>query len=148
MLIKNIALFLAVITIQGCSTPHSRMDVDDLGMLQLDCSRKEEQLAFLRMHIPSKKERISNGLLMSSILGLVAISYDDTYETHYDIRSGRYENTARILINALNEKCRSHDHKVQQCTTLNETFTHGASHGASCTIGGVTTSRWETQLDD
>ena len=57
---KYLAL-LALVGITGCTTT-SHMNVVDLNYYQIDCNRREEQMAFLQRQMPTRNDRLVNGL--------------------------------------------------------------------------------------
>jgi hypothetical protein len=140
------------------TTPRARMSIEDLNAYKLDCYRYDEQMAFLKWHIPTRKERIANGLALTSMFGLVSSVADGTWPDQEALRDGRYDNTAQILISQLENRCQpGAEHAVkkqpQGCLHLDESMTAGASTGASCIQntgnGGQTkTTRWEALVDN
>jgi hypothetical protein len=135
------------------TTPRARMSMEDLGMYKLDCNRAEEQFEFLNWHIPTKKERIANGFMMTSLFGWYKTANDGTWTDNWALKNGNYENTARILIAQLKERCQpgmpdAVKTQPQGCLHLDESMTAGASTGSQCiqNTGKGTqqkTSRWE-----
>jgi hypothetical protein len=144
---KLVLIAAMVASLAGCATeqhegvfmttPKARMSIDDLGMYKLDCKRADEQFEFLNYHLSSRKERISNGLMMTSLFGWFLTSQDGTWPDQWALKEGRYDNTARILISQLKEKCQpgmpdAVKPEVQGCLHLDESMPSGASSGSQC----------------
>jgi hypothetical protein len=140
------------------TTPKARMSIEDLGMYRLDCNRADEQFEFLNYHLSSKKERISNGLMMTSVFGWFSTYRDGTWPDQWALKEGRYDNTARILIAQLKERCQPgmpYAAKVQPqgCLHLDESMPSGASSGSQCVQKPTgrkqqKITRWEATVDN
>jgi len=165
----KLVLIAALVALTGCATapgqegvfmttPRARMSIEDLGMYRLDCNRYDEQMEFLTWHIPTKKEKIANGLTMTSLFGWASTASDGTWPDQWALKSGRYENTARILIAQLREKCQEGmpdavKRKPQGCVHIDESMTAGASSGAQCIQNTGNSkqqkpTRWEALVDN
>jgi hypothetical protein len=122
---------LAAAFLAGCTTP-SRMDVQDLNHYKIDCSRREEQLAFLQGFFPTPNERIVNGLRITSPLGIVDTTADGTYYEERAMYDRRQESAARVIIHQIHSYCPAPQPQPQGCVHINETFPTGSSQGARC----------------
>jgi len=127
---KLLFVFAAVL-LAGCTTP-SRMNVQDLNHYQIDCSRREEQLAFLQGFFPTPNERIVNGLRITSPLGIVDTTADGTYYEERAMYDRRQESIARVIIHQIHSYCPAPRPQPQGCVHINETFPAGSSQGARC----------------
>ena len=153
----SISAIVATLALSGCgtvmTTPRAQMDMEDLGMYQIDCSRKEEQLEFLKAHLPTVKERTANAFAMTSIFGWVNSAHEGTFKEDRQFFNREQESTALILIQQLNQYCQDEvrpQHK-QGCVHLDEDTTHGASNGTQCYKNGQkapTQTRWEATVDN
>lgn len=141
---KLLFVLLAVI-LSGCTTP-ARMNVQDLNHYKIDCSRKEEQLAFLQGFFPTPNERIVNGMRMTSPTGSVYTMIDGTYYEERAMFDRRQEGIARVIIHQIHSYCPAPTPQPQGCVHINETFPAGSSQGARCyqkTNPNPVVNRWE-----
>lgn len=140
---------LGVIVLAGCSTT-SRMDIADLNHFQIDCNRREEQIAFLQQHMSTRTERLTNGLMMSSSAGVITTIGEGTYREHRALYDRRYDAVARLTIYQIQAYCPPPQPKPQGCTTINEGMPSGFSQGKVCYQAGKTSpviKRWEPLVD-
>ena len=144
---KYFFILIAFLCITGCTTS-SRMNVVDLNYYQIDCERRDEQLAFLRGQMPTKNERIINGLQMTSVIGTVSSISNGTYQEDRAVFDRRQESIARLIIYQIEAYCPAPKPKPQGCIHINEDLPAGSSQGARCYSGGNTTpivNRWEVK---
>lgn len=142
-----------VLAISGCSTTtKSRMDTVDLNYFKIDCSRKDEQLAFVKAQIPSTFERQMNGLAMTSIFGWANSAYNGTFDEDRAMLNGQQAGIARSIIQQLNTHCPDITtvKKTQGCVAVNENTSAGASSGSRCQPAGNSKpiTRWEAMVDN
>lgn len=131
----------------GCTTS-SRMNVVDLDYYQIDCSRREEQLAFLKQQMPTKNERIINGLAMTSVVGTVSSIANGSYQEDRATFDRKQQAIARIKIYQIESQCPELPRQPQGCIHINEDLPAGSSQGARCYSGQNTTpivNRWEVK---
>ena len=127
---KLLFVLLAVL-LSGCTTP-ARMNVQDLNHYKIDCSRRDEQLAFLQSYFPTPNERIVNGMRMTSPTGAVYTMIDGTYYEERAMFDRRQEGIARVIIHQIHSYCPAPAPKPQGCVHINETFPAGSSQRARC----------------
>lgn len=155
-------LFLAAVcaaTLAGCTTPRARMDIADLNHYKIDCSRGEEQRAWLLGMMPTVTEQRANQIAMTSMLGWINATANGTIKEDRALFNGEQAATARTLIHQIDMFCpTSRDNPAnkpktkQGCVNVNETFTSGSSQGAVCTQKSKTNpatqqTRWEAIVD-
>jgi hypothetical protein len=139
------ALVLSVIMMSGCTTA-AKMNVADLNYFQIDCNRRDEQLAFLQRQMTSSNERLVNGLRMTSPIGVVGSIIDGTYEQERATYDRKNDAIARTLIYQINANCPRPEPKPQGCTTISEQMPSGYSQGSRCNIRNRI-NRWEALVD-
>lgn len=140
-------IVLLTIYLAGCTTT-SRMNVVDLDYYQIDCSRRDEQLAFLKRQMPTKNERLTNGLAMTSVFGTASSISQGTYQEERATFDRKQEAIARIKIYQIESQCPPLPRQPQGCTHINENFPAGSTQGARCYSGEKTTpivNRWEVK---
>lgn len=143
---KYLLLLLAVLA-TGCTTP-SRMNVVDLNHYQIDCSRREEQLAFLKSQMPTKNDRYINALRMTSVVGTASSMANGTYNEERATFDRRQEAIARLIIYQIESQCPELPRQPQGCIHINEDLPAGSSQGARCYSSEKTTpivNRWEVK---
>ena len=144
---KYVLALFAILCFSGCTTT-SKMNVVDLNYYQIDCERRDEQLAFLRRQMPTKNERIINGLQMTSVIGTVSSISNGTYAEERATFDRRQEAIARLIIYQIEAYCPAPTPKPQGCVHIREDMPAGSSQGARCYSGGNTTpvvNRWEVK---
>ena len=142
---KVLILIVGAVFLTGCTTA-SRMDVEDLNYFRVDCSKRDEQLAFLERQIPSRNERYINGMRMTSPVGALVSVVDGTYYENRAMFNDRQQDIARTLIYQIKSHCPAPAPQPQGCTHINETFPSGSSQGARCFQRAQATpivNRWE-----
>jgi hypothetical protein len=100
----------ASIMLTGCGsfqTPGATLKRVDLQNYKIDCSRKEEQKAFIRRHIPTLQEKYSNAFSMTSMIGIGNAAVQGTLEDDYAMFTGEQEASAKIILYQLNAYCRT-----------------------------------------
>ena len=145
---RLVALSLLAVSITGCSTT-ARMDVTDLNHYRIDCSRRDEQLAFLKGHMPNQTERITNGMRMTSPVGFVQTIADGTFHEERAMFDRRQQAIARMIIGEIESNCPVQI-KPQGCVHINESFPSGDAQGARCYQSRnprPVVNRWEVMLD-
>ena len=101
---KLILSLLAASTLVGCASSQ-RMDIADLDYYQIDCSKYEEQHAFLTSQMTTTADRLSSMFNTASLLGQIGTRIDGTYDQHEATRSRRYDAVVRVHLDRLNRKC-------------------------------------------
>ncbi len=139
-------LISSLLLLTACSTP-AKMDIVDLNYYQIDCNRREEQLAFLQRQMTTSNERLVNGLRMTSPLAVAGSILSGTYEQERATYDRRNDAAARLLIHQINSYCPQNvPAKPQGCTTVLEQMPSGNSQGTRCNIRNRT-NRWEALVD-
>lgn len=95
-------LFSMLVT--GCTTT-ARMSERDLNNFKIDCSKKQEQIDFLRSQWPSDRDKFINAFTVTSSGGFVLSSLDGTYEDRRKLNDGYHTSTIRILIYQIQSTC-------------------------------------------
>ena len=95
---------LIVALLSGCTTT-ARIDFESLNRFQIDCSKKQEQLDFLRSQWPSGTEQLVNGMMISSMLGYISSNVDGTYNDRMHMNHGAYTTVLRKLIYDIKRTC-------------------------------------------
>lgn len=128
---KTLLFTVAVLTLTGCTTA-AKMDVEDLNYFRVDCSKRNDQLAFLERQIPSRDDRFVNSMRMTSPVGVIVSAFNGTYHEDYAMLNDRQQNITRTLIYQIKSHCPEIVPNQSQCTHINETFPSGSSQGARC----------------
>ena len=81
------------------------MNRHDIDNITIDCTKKQQQLDFLRSQWPSNNERIINSLMISSTAGFVNSVADGTYQDRRDWHDGGLISTLRLKIQQVKETC-------------------------------------------
>ena len=98
---------LILVLLAGCTTT-ARMSHQDIGHMQIDCTKKQEQLDFLRNQWPSDNERIVNGLMITSSMGFFNSIVDGTYQERKDWMDGYLTNALQMKITRIRERCHAY----------------------------------------
>lgn len=122
---------LSLIAVAGCTTT-SRMDIADLDHFRIDCSRREEQLAFLERQFPGQGDRMINAFRVTSVVGTAASMYDGTYHEERALYENKHAAVARLLIFQIKSNCYSAPKRPQGCVHVNEELPSGSAQGAVC----------------
>jgi hypothetical protein len=125
------------------------MNVVDLNHYRVDCSRREEQLAFLHGNIPSPNERLVNGMRVTSPIGFVHTMSDGTYYEERAVFDRRQQAIARMIISEIESNCPLRP-RPQGCVHINESFPSGDAQGARCYQSRnprPVVNRWEAIVD-
>ena len=93
-----------VLLTTGCTTT-ARMDFQGLNQFRIDCSKKQEQLDFLRSQWPSETEQLINGMMITSSVGYIASNADGTYRDRVYMDRGAYTSVLRKLIYDVKRTC-------------------------------------------
>lgn len=148
----KLLLAAAVIAaLSGCTTTTpANMDVVDLNYYQIDCKRREEQMAFLQRQIPSQHDRLVNGLRMTSVSGSVQSAFEGTYTENRATFDRRQQAIADNLILSIRRHCPAPEPKPQSCLSIRENMPSGASGGTQCRTpnGKPAVTRWEAFTND
>lgn len=141
---KYLAL-LALVGAAGCTTT-SHMNVVDLNYYQIDCNRREEQMAFLQRQMPTRNDRLINGFRMTSVTGVAMSATDGTFYEERATFDRRQEAIARLIMYQIQAYCPPAVQQPQGCTHVNEELPSGSTQGAVCYRNRQTTpvvKRWE-----
>jgi hypothetical protein len=98
---------LILVLLAGCTTT-ARMTHREISYMQIDCTKKQEQLDFLRSQWPSDNERIVNGLMITSTMGFVSSVADGTYQERKDWMDGYLTSALRMKIRTIREQCHAY----------------------------------------
>ena len=98
---------LILVLLAGCTTT-ARMSHQDISYMQIDCTKKQQQLDFLRSQWPSENERIVNGLMITSSMGFISSVVDGTYQERKDWMDGYLTNALRMKITTIRERCHAY----------------------------------------
>ena len=101
---KLVSSILVASALVGCASSQ-RMDIADLDYYQIDCSKYEEQHAFLRSQMTSRSDKLSSMFNTASLLGQIGTRMDGTYDQHEATRNRRYDAVVKVQLRALNERC-------------------------------------------
>ena len=148
---KLLLAISALAVLSGCSTTTpANMDVVDLNYYRIDCSRQEEQLAFLQRQIPTRQDRLNNGLRMTSVAGSVQSVVEGTYTENRATFDQRQQAIADNLIVSIRRHCPKPQPRPQSCLTITESMPSGASGGTQCRLpnGKPALTRWEAFTND
>jgi hypothetical protein len=144
-----------MVVLSGCGTPtqRTRMDYQDLSNFQIDCSQKEEQLAFLARQMPSEREQRANIWGSTSIVGWANSAYNGTFDQDQAHYQRMDINTIKILTHQLKQYCPDNvrKQKPQGCVHLDESTPAGSSNGTQCYKNGQKApaqTRWEATVDN
>jgi hypothetical protein len=145
----KLAALLIPLVLVGCSTTH-RMPTQDLRYFKPDCSRKDEQLRWLKAQMPSRGEAQLSSLMVTSVYGTVANLANGTYDEHRAVHDRRTQAMVRSYIKELETWCPAPKPKPQSCTHVREDFDVGSSQGVVCYTKGQTkpvVNKWEALVD-
>jgi hypothetical protein len=95
---------IVLFALAGCTTT-ARMSRHDIDNIRIDCTKKQEQLDFLRSQWPSDNERIVNGLMLTSAAGFVSSVADGTYQSRQDWNNSGLTNALRIKLDQVKSTC-------------------------------------------
>jgi hypothetical protein len=99
-----IAIGSLVLLTTGCTTT-ARMDFAGLNQFRIDCSKKQEQLDFLRSQWPSESEQLISNLMVTSTTGYILSNADGTYQDRMYLQKGAYTSVLRKLIYDVKRTC-------------------------------------------
>lgn len=144
----RLLLVTLAIALSGCTTA-SRMNVVDLNYYQIDCNKREEQLAFLRGQIPTRNERYMNAMQMTSPTGVVTSMINGTYTEDRATFDGKQASIARDKIRTILWNCPVAPKPPQGCVTVTEQMPSGSSQGTQCyqKNKAAPVNRWEALVD-
>jgi len=95
---------LILLLLAGCTTT-ARMNRHDIDNITIDCTKKQQQLDFLRSQWPGDNERIANAMILSSTAGFISSITDGTYQDRKDWADGGLTSTLRLKILQVKETC-------------------------------------------
>ena len=87
------------------TTDAYRMDINDLDTFVVDCSVKEQQLAFLASQLPNRWEVFKNDMFGNSLLQKAIWQYNGTYENHKAVRDRRQLGVIKFLMHDIVYGC-------------------------------------------
>ena len=139
-----------IIVATGCAaTDTRRMSMDDLNRFRPDCSRKNEQLAWLRAQMPSQWEQQRDSMAVTSIGGTVWSLMDGTYDQRRDVHDRRTQAVIRSYISELERYCPNKP-RPAGCVTVRDSTQNGSSQGQKCYDGKrakPVIDRWQPMVD-
>ena len=97
-------VLLASLTLVGCASSQ-RMDIADFDQYKLDCSKYEEQRAFLESQMSNTNDRVVAAVNTGSTITQIFSSMNGTYNQHRAVNGRRYDAVARVQLRNLNERC-------------------------------------------
>ena len=97
-------VLLASLSLVGCASSQ-RMDIADFDHYKLDCSKYEEQRAFLESQMSNTNDRVVAAFSTGSTLTQIFSAMNGTYDQHKAIHGRRYDAVARVQLRDLNERC-------------------------------------------
>ena len=97
-------VLLASLYLVGCASSQ-RMDIADFDHYKLDCSKYEEQRAFLESQMSNTNDRVVAAFSTGSTLTQIFSAMNGTYDQHKAIHGRRYDAVARVQLRDLNERC-------------------------------------------
>ena len=97
-------VLLASLSLVGCASSQ-RMDIADFDHYKLDCSKYEEQRAFLEIQMSNTNDRVVAAFSTGSTLTQIFSAMNGTYDQHKAIHGRRYDAVARVQLRDLNERC-------------------------------------------
>jgi hypothetical protein len=89
----------------GACTTQAGMSRHDIDNMKANCANQQEQIAFLQRQYPDKNEELTNGMILTSSLGLVSSVADGTYTERREMFDGAYSNAVRLKIRQIREQC-------------------------------------------
>lgn len=145
---KHFILVLAV-AVTGCSTTQ-HMPMSDLNYFKPDCSRKQEQLAWLKSQLPTDNEYFMSRMTTASLEGILISKANGSYEQRREVADRRVQNVIYAHIDYIQRYCP--DPKVAQagCVTVREDMRSGSAIGKRCTDGrnpNPYVNRWDPLVD-
>lgn len=139
-----------IVAISGCAaTDTRRMSMQDLNHFVPDCSRKEEQLRWLRAQLPNQWEQQRDSLAVTSIGGTIWSLADGTYDQRRDVHNRRTQAVIRSYINELERYCPNKP-RPAGCVTVRDSTQNGSSQGQKCYDGRrprPIIDRWQPMVD-
>ena len=103
-MLRLVLLASLSLSLVGCASSQ-RMSIDDLNHYQIDCDRREEQIAFLHSQLTSPHDRLSSVLNTASLLGQIGTRMDGTYQQHRAVGNREFDAIARVKLMDLNTQC-------------------------------------------
>lgn len=97
-------VLLASLSLVGCASSQ-RMDIADFDHYQLDCSKYEEQRAFLESQMSNTNDRVVAAFSTGSTLTQIFSAMNGTFDQHKAMHGRRYDAVARVQLRNLNERC-------------------------------------------
>jgi hypothetical protein len=146
---KTILTICALGSLIGCTTTVT-MPINDLNNYHVNCNDRYNQLAFLHSQIPTRNDRLTNALQMTSPLGLVHSAYDGTYQDQRAVYDRKQSAYALYWIRMIEQSCPVDTPKPQSCTIIREQFPAGDSQGVLCYTRQdlkPIVNRWEPLVD-
>ncbi len=103
---KHLSLVVIVLTLVGCTTT-ARMTRHEISNMHISCSKKQEQLTFLKSQLITGDEYLINGLMVTSSIGYINSIADGTYEQRRDFMDG-YNGGIRLKIDQVKSVCHAY----------------------------------------
>lgn len=106
-MLRKITLIVGCLIFSACSTaPRSPLlSLQDMDNYTMDCSKKAEQLDFLRRQLPSREFRYTNDIQMSGIFGQGLAALDGSYYDRMNQSQGWTPAVVRRRIKYLENYC-------------------------------------------
>jgi hypothetical protein len=123
--------------------------MQDLNHFVPDCSRKEEQMAWLKSQMPTHWEQQRDTLQITSITGTIWSLADGTYDQRRDVHDRRTQAVIRSYIRDLENYC-PNTPRPAGCVTVRDSTQNGSSQGQRCYDGKrarPVIDRWQPMVD-
>lgn len=98
-------LLPVICIVLGACTTQAGMSRHDIDNMKANCANQREQIAFLQRQYPDKNQELSNGMIITSSLGLASSIVDGTYTERREMFEGAYTNAVRLKIQQIREQC-------------------------------------------
>lgn len=147
---KSLWLIPLIAVATGCAaTDTRRMSMQDLNHFVPDCSRKEEQMAWLKSQMPTVWEQQRDTMQITSISGTIWSLADGTYDQRRDVHDRRTQAVIRSYIRDLENYC-PNTPRPAGCVTVRDSTQNGSSQGQRCYNGKrarPVIDRWQPMVD-
>lgn len=140
---------LLVMTTACAADDTRRMGMYDLNKFIPDCSRKTEQMQWLKSQLPGHWEQARDELTINSLSGTIWTLIDGTYYERKNIADRRTQAVIRSYIGDLERYCPTTP-KPAGCVTVRDSTQNGSSQGQRCYDGkraNPVVDRWQPMVD-
>lgn len=88
----------------GCTTT-ARINHRDIESMEINCSQKEEQIAFIKSQWPSEDDQFVSGFMLTGLMGIISTHMDGTYQDRRDLQDGKVTSSLRLKIEQIEQTC-------------------------------------------